>query len=197
MLMSMMTLSASVLELSSLGTALDPNEFNSFGQTLAIEPHPAWAAAPSWVSYTNTGNPNNPNYVVPPNNLTVSFFDSFYLAGTPVGGNLRVMADDSTSVFINNILVLSEASSFGNNYLTCSDFVPGCLFQTSGSIDIGSFLVQGENSLRFDVSQRNGHSFGLTYSGYVQDFSETPEPTTFVMFGIGLICFGIFRNKKE
>ncbi len=182
---------AGTITLASLGTAADSGEFNNaYGAntpTIVIDKNPAWAAPFSgsqWVSFANTG-ASGPNFVIVPNGTIVDFSQVFDLTGIPVSGSLRVMADDSTSVWLNGILLQPEASSVGNHYSTCSDFAPGCLISTAATVNLTPALRTGENTLVFGVAQRAGDSFGLNYSGSVT--SDTPEPATYALLGAGLV----------
>ena len=138
---------------------------------IVIAPNTAWASAlpgSSWVSFGLTGDTSNPGFFVVPNGTVVSFFDVFNVPGTPTGGTLTVMADDSATVLLNGVVLMAEATSVGNNYATCSDFGIGCVRPTV--LDLPASLLQtGSNTLEFEVAQRAGSSFGLDYAGSVID----------------------------
>lgn len=190
---------ASVVTIESLGTAADANETNSMGTTLVINQHPGWAAAVAgseWVSYGQTGDPNAQGYFMPANGTVVSFFDSFFLAGTPGSGSVTIRADDSTSMWLNGVKLLNEASMTGNTYTRCSDLPVGCLESTTVTVDLTAYLVQGNNQLRFDVAQRNSYSFGLSYAGTAnsQPAGDVPEPATYALIGFGLIALRLVRR---
>lgn len=194
---------AGTITLASLGTAADPGQSNNaYGAntpTIVIGKNPAWAnpfSGSQWVSFANTG-ASGPNFVLVPNGTVVDFSQVFDIAGTPVEGSLRVMADDSTSVWLNGILLQPEASSSGNHYSTCSDFAPGCLISTAATVDLTPALRSGENTLVFGVGQRAGDSFGLDYAASVT--SEAPEPATYALLGAGLVLVamaGRIRRRR-
>jgi len=170
---------------------------NSGKATVNVSPNPGWGAAftgSNWVSYTQSGNPNDCNYVQVANGTSVIFSDTFQVAGTPTAGSLKVMADDTTSVTLNGTLLMSIASSVGNTYSTCSSYAVGCTAATSATIDLSKYLKSGSNTLSFNVLQVAGGSFGLDYAGVVTS-SATPEPGTLALFGLPLALLGMLRKK--
>ena len=183
-------INAETIQLGSIGTAVDAGQYNSNGNTIAVAPNSAWAAAlpsSSWVSFGLTGDTSNPGFFVVPNGTIVSFFDVFNVPGIPTGGEVTVMADDSATVILNGVTLMPEAPISGNTYATCSDFGIGCVAPTA--IDLpASVLQQGTNTLDFEVAQRAGVSFGLDYAGYVIDPVPTPEPNTAMLLGLGLLA---------
>jgi PEP-CTERM motif len=188
-----------VTTLGSVGTAIDSGQTNSNGNTIAIAPNSLWApalAGTSWVSFGLTGDTQNPGFFVVPNGTVVSFYDVFNLAGTATGGSLTVMADDSATVILNGVTLMSEASSVGNTYATCSDFGIGCLQPTTFDLPT-DVLTAGSNTLEFQVAQRAGSSFGLDYSGYVTDPVATPEPGSGILLALGLLTMAIFALRRK
>ena len=194
---------ADTLTFASQGSASDPYEWNALGTTFAIVPNDGWAAAlpgSSWVSHANTGKPFVQGFTFTPNNYVLSFFELLILPEAPTAATLTYRADDSAALYINSVLVQPEAPQTGNTYYTCSDFPVGCLTQTELTLDIGSYLVQGANTLRFDVAQRGGWSYGLNYAGSVDyqpqsDEPDVPEPATYTLIGGGLLAAGLWRRK--
>jgi hypothetical protein len=170
--------------------------------TIDIAPNPQWATAfagTSWVSNVNSGDPSAPGYVSPANGTSVTFTDTFSINGTPILGSLIVMADDTTSVTLNGVLLTAAAPGTNNNYTVCSDFTIGCSAKTTGAFNLTSNLHSGSNTLSFTVSQLAGSSFGLDYSGIVQSnaSSPTPEPGTLALLGLPLALFGIMRKRRK
>jgi len=189
---------------SSNSSIVDPTQFNynvpgsaayQYSNVL-VDPDPAWANAmpgSNWISFTNTTNPSGANFFQVPNGTVWAFYQDFTLsaADTTVNGSVSVMADDSTSVILNGHTLVSEASSVGNTYASCSDVVPNC--KTVDTVVLPSTdFVTGVNVLEFDVAQRAGTSYGLDYSGT----AGVPEPATMGMMGLGLIAAGVFGRKQ-
>ena len=192
-------INADTVSLASSGTAIDSGQSNSSGNTIAVAPNPGWAAplsGSSWVSFGLTGDPSTHGFFVVPNGTIVSFFDVFNISGTPSGGTITVMADDSATVILNGVTLMAEASMTGNTYATCSDFGIGCLVPVTINLPT-SALQTGSNTLEFDVAQRMGSSFGLDYSGYVTDPVSTPEPSSAMLLGLGLLMVAVFVTRRK
>jgi hypothetical protein len=175
---------------------------NGNTDTISIDKNPAWAnplPGSEWVSFGNTGDHSTPGYFDVSTGTVVSFYHEFYMPGEATSGFLNIMADDSTAVYLNGNLILTEAPIENNSYATCSDFATGCLESTTSSVNLMPYLVTGWNRLQFDVAQRAGSSFGLNYSGIVVDpfeLAAVPEPSTLILLGGGLLGFGAWRRRK-
>jgi len=194
---------AGTITFASVGTAADPNQYQSLGNSLVIAQHPGWAAplpGSSWVSYGDTGDPAGPTYFMPANGTIVSFFQLLSIPGAPSAGSVTFRADDSSALYVNGTLVVPEATGVNNNYTVCSDYPVGCLVQTEVTANITPYLIGGQtNVLRFDVAQRNSISFGLNYSGSASwnETTETPEPATLLMMGAGFALLGVIRKRRS
>jgi hypothetical protein len=189
----------SIISLASLGTSADSGESNSMGATIAISPNTSWATAltgSSWVSFADTGNTSAPGFVTVANGTVVSFFDTFNIAGTPTGGTLTVMADDSATVLLNGVNLMSEASSTGNTYATCSNFGIGCVSPTTITLP-ASVLLSGSNTLEFEVAQRAGYSFGLDYIASITDPSSVFEPASGLLVALGLVALSVVGLRRK
>jgi hypothetical protein len=190
---------ADTITLASTGTSADAGQTNSMGATIAIVPNSSWAAAlpgSSWVSFAQTSSASAPGYVQVANGTVVDFYDTFTISGTPSGGTLTVMGDDSAAVLLNGTQLIAEASPIGNTYRACSDFGIGCLMPTTITIP-ASDLQNGANTLEFEVGQRNGYSFGLDYLGSVINPAIASEPAAGLMLGLGLLALSAIALRRR
>jgi hypothetical protein len=124
------TAEADTIGLASVGTAADPGQYNSAGNTVVIADPGNWTTLPgsSWVSFADTGDPAASGFVPVANGTTVSFFDQFNVPGTATGGTITVLADDTAAVILNGVTLVAAAPTAGNTYAFCSDFDIGCLW---------------------------------------------------------------------
>ncbi len=170
---------------------------SSSSATQVISPNPAWAAplpGSSWISYANTGAPSAPGFIVVPNGTAVTFTDTFNLTGTITGATLDVLADDTTSVWLNGVELAS--GNLGGSYPTCSSLPIGCLTSTMGVFNFAElqpYLTDGTNTLSFVVYQEAGSSYGLDYAGTV---TTTPEPGSLLMLGTGLMAIVLTARRR-
>lgn len=163
-----------------------------------LHPNPAWAGAfpgSDWISYGSTGDHEDPGYFSPPDGTLVTFTTEFTLIGAITGGSLKVLADDSTSVYLNGHKLIAADLRPGGK---CASDPIGCLLSTEGVFtfaELAPFLVDGVNTLSFGVVQTGGSSFGLDFAGKVDD-GATPEPATAAFIGAGLIVLAALRRRK-
>ena len=152
------------------------------GPTYSIGTGGVWAAptgSSSWVSNAPGNYPGGNN--VEPTGL-YDYYTTFTddTPGTS-SGTITVMADDTTSVFLNGTQISPAASSATAG--TCDSGAPNCTVPTT--FDLTGF-VDGTNILSFGVLQEHGSAEGLDFSGSVST-SVTPEPNSLLLMGTGLI----------
>jgi PEP-CTERM motif len=181
---------------TSLASSATNTTNNSGSATQNIVGNAAWAgplAGSSWVSFANTGDTSNPGFVVVPNGTAVTFSETFNLSGAITSANLNVLADDTSSVWINGTEIAS--ANLGGSYPTCSSLPIGCLTGTEGiftTAQLAPYLVDGSNTISFIVYQEAGSSYGLDYSGVI----STPEPGSLILLGSGLCGLAAFGRRK-
>lgn len=170
---------------------------NSGSATQDIVGNSAWAAplaGSSWISYADTGATNDPGFVVVPNGTAVTFSQTFNLSGSVSSAWLDVLADDTTSVWINGTEIAS--ANLGGSYPTCSSLPIGCLTGTEGMFNtaqLAPYLVDGTNTISFVVYQEAGSSYGLDYSGAVV---TTPEPGSLMLLSSSLFGLAAIGRRK-
>jgi hypothetical protein len=172
------------------------------GATQDIIGNSAWAAplgASSWISFTTTGDTSNSNFYTVPNNTNVTFEQTFLLNGPVTGAFLDVLADDTTSVVLNNHTLFS--ANLNGSYPTCSSIDIGCLTSTEGVFGLADLLpylnAKGTNTLDFTVTQKAGSSFGLDYlGGFTTAPTATPEPGIMLLLGAGLIGIAALKFRS-
>ena len=181
---------------TSINSSASETTNNSAFPTQNITPHPAWAgpfAGSSWVSFANTGDPSAPGFVTVPNGTLVFFSDTFNLSGPLSAASLTVLADDTTSVWVNGTQIF--AANLIGPYPTCSATPIGCLTSTEGIFtlaDLQPFLNVGSNTISFGVYQGGGSSYGLDYSG---TFTSVPEPSTMVLMVCALMGLALVGRR--
>jgi hypothetical protein len=172
---------------------------NSMGATIAVTPDAAWLNAipgSSWVSFAATGNTKGAGFVEVPNGTTVSFYDSFTLAGQATSGTLTIMADDTATILLNGV-ALATATQPSGTTPSCWAFSSGCLSPTTISLPT-NLLQAGVNTLTFEVEQLGGASFGLDYLGSVVDPPvNASEPAAGLMLAVGLLGLAALSVRRQ
>ena len=161
---------------------------------------PTWHAAlgsSAWVGSTATSGPDGT--VDPPKGIYV--YSTTFLANSTYHGTIDVLADDTTSVWLNGVEI---AGPGGGSDGHCESVGINCLIPVT--IPIGSFK-NGLNTLTFDVLQAGLENLGkdpegLDFDGSISNVSSTPatpEPSTLLLLGTGLVgaAGAMFRRMRS
>jgi len=184
-----------VVNSSVIYDPLDSTVNSGSTSTFNISSGTVWHAAlpnSSYVSFNASTGPTS-TLVVP--NGDYIYTTNFTLAAADAAdvATLSLLADDTVSVYLNNVLVQKAAGPLGpgNTYAICSDVGPNCVTPLTLTL---TGLQAGLNTLTFDVKQVNGASEGLDFSGSIAP-SAVPEPASLALFGTGL--FGLVGLSRR
>lgn len=163
---------------------------------------PVWAAAlpgSTWVGVAPTAGPSGT--IDPARGIYTFTLDlGSNLAG--YSGSIEVLADDTTDVWLNGTQLIGEG---GGNDTHCQSTGVTCL-QHSTTIDLTG-LLSTDNVLTFNVIQAGtespgGDPSGLDFAGSISNGvgtpGVTPEPSTLLLLGTGLLgsAGALFRKMR-
>jgi hypothetical protein len=130
--------------------------------------------------------------VVVPNGVYT--YQSTFTATASSFGSIDVLADDTTSVFLNGFLLVPAAPPVEAAH--CTVGVPNCVSIATYLLPTGDFL-NGLNTLTFGVNQDFLSATGLDFEATI-NAPATPEPSSLIMLGTGLMSGAgmLFRRRR-
>jgi hypothetical protein len=175
-----------------LGSTVNSGSTSTFN----ISPGTVWHAALPNSSYVSFNAATGPTSTLVAPNGDYIYNTTFTLTAADAAdvATLSLLADDTVSVYLNNLLIQQSGGPMGpgNTYAQCSDTGPNCTTPLTFSF---TGLQAGLNQLTFDVKQVNGVSEGLDFSGSIDAPAAVPEPMSLALFGTGM--FGLVGLSRR
>jgi hypothetical protein len=174
------------------------NPQSGTASTFFLDPSNVWKPAlgnSTWVGSTATSGPVgtvNPAYGY------YTYTTTFTAAGGLYNGFINVMADDTTEVLLNGVMIIPLGGLGSDAH--CADNKPTCLVEDK--LNLTGINLNGSNTLTFVVQQQGTGPIGGTGDPSGVDFDASltavPEPSSLLLLGTGLIgsAGALFRRMR-
>jgi len=167
-------------------SALSTTPTSGTGTSYLLDPSTVWIAPIAGSTYVGYSPTAGPVGTVNPAFGYYTFNTTFSATGL-YGGTISILADDTTSVYLDGVLIVPFGALGGNSH--CADNTPTCTVLST--FNIGTTSLTGTNTLTFVVQQAGSGPAGGTGDPSGLDFHATltsvPEPSTLLMLGTGLM----------
>jgi hypothetical protein len=167
-------------------SALSTTPTSGTGSTYTLDPSTVWIAPIAGSTYVGYAPTAGPVGTVNPAFGYYTFSTTFSATGL-YGGTISLLADDTTSVYLDGVLIVPFGALGGNSH--CADATPTCTILST--FNIATTALSGTNTLQFVVRQAGSGPAGGVNDPSGLDFHATltsvPEPSTLLMLGTGLM----------
>jgi hypothetical protein len=167
-------------------SAVTTTPLSGVGTSFLLDPSTVWLAPIANSTYVGFAANAGPVGTVNPA-FGYYTFNTTFTANGLYSGTISILADDTTSVYLDGVMIVPFGALGGNSH--CADNTPTCTILST--FNIGTTALTGTNTLSFVVRQAGAGPAGGTGDPSGLDFHATltsvPEPSTLLMLGTGLM----------